>query len=211
MVPNYPIEFTIIHIYLHELLNKVFKHNDNYLRKYCSLILQPKGHDCILKTTPFSNKCGLMPIFLCDSDLVIPRKSIHGVHLLTAYPFKDCYSGFHHTRWITHCMAFPCPTADSLAPMDHFLSFDVSLIIPKNIRKMIYVAFSPITTYIHEYSLYSCVHRDVYIIQNPLERSLTWIWLIWLLAFHMPWDRTDLTFQYPFEKLYKEPIETLKA
>ena len=32
-------------------------------------------------------------------------------------------------------MAFPCPAADSLAPMDYFLSFDVSLIIPKNIIK----------------------------------------------------------------------------
>ena len=42
-----------------------------------------------------------------------------------------CYSGFHHTRWITHCMAFPCPAADSLPPLDHFISFDVTLIIPK--------------------------------------------------------------------------------
>ena len=95
--------------------------------------------------------------------------------------------------------------------MDHFLSFDVSLTIPKNIRKMIYAAFSPITAYIRRYSLYSRVHRDVYIIQNPLERSLTWIRFIWLLAFLMPWDRTDSTLQYPFEELYKEPIGTLKA
>ena len=121
-----------------------------------------------------------------------------------------CYSRFHHIRWITHCMAFPCPTADSLATMDYFLSFDVSLIIPKNIRKVIYVAFTPITTYIRGYDPYSRVHRDVCIIQILLEFSLTWIRLIWLLAFHMPWDRMDSTFQYPFEKLYKEPIETLK-
>ena len=77
-----------------------------------------------------------------------------------------CYSGFHHTRWITHCMAFPYPAADSLFPMDHLLYFDVSLTIPKNIRKMIYASFSPITTYIRGYSLYSRVHRDVCIIQN---------------------------------------------
>ena len=43
---------------------------------------------------------------------------------------QGCYSGFHHSWWITLCMAFPCPAADSLDPMDHFLSFDVSLIIP---------------------------------------------------------------------------------
>ena len=29
-------------------------------------------------------------------------------------------------------MAFPCPFADSLDPLDHFLSFDVSQTIPKN-------------------------------------------------------------------------------
>ena len=122
-----------------------------------------------------------------------------------------CYSGFHHTRWITHCMAFPCPATDSLAPMEYFLSFDVSLIIPKNIRKVIYAAFTLITVYIRGYDPYSRVHRDVCIIQILLDFSLTWIRLIWLLAFHMPWDRTDLTFQYPFEKIYKEPLGTLKA
>ena len=49
------------------------------------------------------------------------------------------------------------------------------------------------------------------IIQILLEFSLTWIWLTWLLAFPMPWDRLDSTFHYPFEKLYKELYDTLKA
>ena len=44
-----------------------------------------------------------------------------------------------------------------------------------------------------------------------MEFSLTWIWLIWHLAFPMPWDRSDSTFHYPFEKIYKEPLGTLKA
>ena len=44
-----------------------------------------------------------------------------------------------------------------------------------------------------------CVHNP-----NPFGVSLTWIRLTWLLAFHMPWDRSDLTFHYPFEKIYKE-------
>ena len=81
--------------------------------------------------------------------------------------------------------------------MDHFLSFDVSLIIPKNIRKVTYMDFTPITTYICGYSPYSHVHRDVWIIQILLEHSLTWIQLIWLLAFHMPLDRMDSTFHCP--------------
>ena len=108
-------------------------------------------------------------------------------------------------------MAFPCPVADSLDPMDHLLSFDVSLIIPKTIWKMIYAAFYPITTYIRGFDPYNRVHRDVCIIQFLLEFSLTWIRFIWLLAFHMPWDRSNSTFHYPFEKIYKEPLGTLKA
>ena len=127
---------------------------------------------------------------------------IHVVHVqIQQKNFGRCYSGFHHTRWITHCMAFPYPAADSLFPMDHLLSFDVSLTIPKNIRKMIYAAFSPITAYIRGYSLYSRVHRDVYIIQILLDCSLTWIRLIWLLAFHIPWDRSDSTLHCPSEAI----------
>ena len=51
----------------------------------------------------------------------------------------------------------------------------------------------------------------MYKIQILLEFSLTWIWLIWLLAFPMPWDHSDSTFHYPFEKLYKELFGTFKA
>ena len=38
-----------------------------------------------------------------------------------------------------------------------------------------------------------------------------WIWLTWLLAFHIPWDCSNSTFHYPFENLYKELYGTLKA
>ena len=37
-----------------------------------------------------------------------------------------------------------------------------------------------------------------------LEFSLMWIRVTYLLAFHMPRDRLDLTFHYPIEALYKE-------
>ena len=33
-----------------------------------------------------------------------------------------------------------------------------------------------------------------------------WIRVNCLLAFHMPLDRSDLTFYYPIEALYKEPL-----
>ena len=51
----------------------------------------------------------------------------------------------------------------------------------------------------------------MYKIQILLEFSLTWIRLTWLLAFPMPWDRSDLTVHYPFENLYKELHGTLKS
>ena len=40
--------------------------------------------------------------------------------------------------------------------------------------------------------------------QIVLEFSLMWIQDTCLLAFHMPWDRSYLTFHYPIEALYKE-------
>ena len=90
MISNQPINCPVIHVYLQEFLNEILDHSDNHLRKYCWRILQPKGHDFILKTTPFSDKCGLMVILLCNLDLVIPQKSFYeGIHLLTTYSFKD--------------------------------------------------------------------------------------------------------------------------
>ena len=122
-----------------------------------------------------------------------------------------CYSGFHHTRLITHCMAFPYPATDSLAPMEYFLSFDVSLIIPKNIRKMIYVAFTPITVYIRRYIPNNRVHRDVCIIQ------ILFIVFLDMDPSHsipgLPYALRSLGFDPSLSlvKLYKEPLGTLKA
>ena len=42
--------------------------------------------------------------------------------------------------------------------------------------------------------------------QIVLEFFLMWIWVTCLSAFHMPWDRSYLTFHYPIEALYKEPF-----
>ena len=43
-----------------------------------------------------------------------------------------------------------------------------------------------------------------------LEFSLMWIRVTCLLAFHMPWDPSNLTFHYPIEALYKEPFGYIK-
>ena len=42
--------------------------------------------------------------------------------------------------------------------------------------------------------------------QIVLEFSLMWIQITCLFAFHMSWYRSDLTFHYPIEALYKEPF-----
>ena len=71
---------------------------------------------------------------------------------------------------------------------------------------MIYAAFYPITASIRGFDPYNRVHRDVCIVQILLEFSLTWIRLIWLLAFHMPWDRLDSTLRYPLWSYIRNPL-----
>ena len=66
--------------------------------------------------------------------------------------------------------------------------------------------FSSIIVHIHGFDSYNRVHRDVCIVQIFLEFSLTWIRLIWLLAFHMPWDRSDSTLHYPFWSYIRNPL-----
>ena len=52
----------------------------------------------------------------------------------------------------SHFYGLPYPSADSLDPMDHFCTFDVSKIIPKNMHYFPYVTFKPILMYIHGYN-----------------------------------------------------------
>ena len=74
----------------------------------------------------------------------------------------------------------------------------------------------PVYTYMRLLKQYPCVYtcfdlKSMYIgrcekWQIFLEFPLMWIWVTCLLAFHIPWDRLDLTFHYPIEALYKEPF-----
>ena len=110
------------------------------------------------------------------------------------------------THGWSHFYGLPCPSTDSLDPMDYFCTFDVSNIIPKtlfifhtwllNPFSRIYVGLTPKIVYIG-----MCAKGQIF-----LEFSLMWIWVTCLLAFHMPWDHSYLTFHYPIEALYKEPF-----
>ena len=106
----------------------------------------------------------------------------------------------------SHLYGLPCPSTDSLDPMDHFCTFDVSKIILKtciicymrilNLFSRIYADMNLKSTYIR-----MCAKGQI-----VLEFSLMWIRVTCLLAFHMPQDHLDLTFHYPIEALYKEPF-----
>ena len=86
----------------------------------------------------------------------------------------------------SHLYGLPYPSVDSLDPMDHFCTLDVSNIIPKNMHYFLYANFKPILTYIRGFDPQARVHRDVYKGQIVLEFSLMWIQVTYLLAFHIP-------------------------
>ena len=61
----------------------------------------------------------------------------------------------------SHIYGLACPSTDSFDPMDHFCTFDVSKIIPKNMHYFPYMTFKPILAYIRGYDHQTCVYRDV--------------------------------------------------
>ena len=52
----------------------------------------------------------------------------------------------------SHIYGLPCPSVDSLDPMDHFCTFDVSKIIPKNTHYFLYATFKPFLSYTRGYN-----------------------------------------------------------
>ena len=65
------------------------------------------------------------------------------------------------THGRSHIYVLPCPSVDSLDPVDHFCTCDVSKIIHKNMHYLLYITFKPILVYIHGYDPQTYVHRDV--------------------------------------------------
>ena len=55
------------------------------------------------------------------------------------------------THGESYFYGLPCPSVDSLDRMDHFCTFDVSKIIPKNMQKFPYVTFKPFLAYIRKF------------------------------------------------------------
>ena len=103
-------------------------------------------------------------------------------------------------------MAFPVPMQTLWTPWIIF----VPLMFPRSSLKTLIIFHTRIL------NPFSRIHADItlkpiYIEmcakgQIFLEFSLMWIRVTCLLDFHMPWDRSYLTFHYPIEALYKEPF-----
>ena len=66
--------------------------------------------------------------------------------------------------------------------------------------------FKPILRCTHDFLPQTFPHRDVCISPNIFGVFLIWVRRSWLLAFQMPWERSDSTLHYPFGVLYKEPL-----
>ena len=109
------------------------------------------------------------------------------------------------THGWSHIYGLPCLYAESLNPTNI-----VPLMFPRSSLK------TPVICCTWLLIPFLCIYMDitlkpVYIGmctkgQRFLEFSLIWIQVTYLLAFHMPWDCSDLTFLYPIEALYKEPF-----
>ena len=117
-----------------------------------------------------------------------------------------CYSWFYHTWLITLlwpslslCRLFWTPWTIFVPLMFPISSLKIHVIFHMRLLNpflCIYVDMTLKPTYIG-----MCAKGQI-----VLEFSLMWIRVTCLLAFHMPWDRSSLTFNYPIEALYKEPF-----
>ena len=65
--------------------------------------------------------------------------------------FLDAVTVDFTTHGRSHIYGLPCASTYSLYPIDHFCTFDVSKIIPKNTHYLLYTTFNPFLAYIHGY------------------------------------------------------------
>ena len=110
------------------------------------------------------------------------------------------------THGWSHIYGLPCPSADSLDPMDSYYPLMFQVHPLKTACLLLYATFKPILTCTHDFWPQTHVHRDMCISQNIFGFFLIGFRRSWLLAFHIPWDRSDSTLHYLVGVLYKEPL-----
>ena len=102
-----------------------------------SCIMPIHGHCTLMYPGPlyvFAVMCRVVSLYYADWVAGLPFWDLSSLHFwdglimyfghhmtpMTSHLRGICYSWFYHSRWITLCMAFPCPAANSLDPLDHF-------------------------------------------------------------------------------------------
>ena len=116
-----------------------------------------------------------------------------------------CYSCFYHTWLTTHL--WPSLSLYRLfGPHGLILYFDVPRSSSKISCLYLYTTFKAILVCIHSFWPQTRIHRDVCKMTNIFGFFLIWVWITWLLAFHIPWERSDITLHYLFGVLYNEPL-----
>ena len=106
----------------------------------------------------------------------------------------------------SHVYGLPYPSTESLDPIDLYYT----LMFQDQPKKF------PVYTYRWLLKQYSCVyttywpqtrvHRDVCKMTNIFGVFLIWVRITWLLAFQIPWERSNSTLHYLFGLIYKEPL-----
>lgn len=105
----------IIKVYLEKFVNEVFECHNDYMRKDCWNILQPKRHFSVLKTSPFSHEGRLSSILKRNFDLMVPREPIsERVCFLATYIIYDLinewgWERIMHTSIIQFPEIYACP------------------------------------------------------------------------------------------------------
>ena len=115
-------------------------------------------------------------------------------YFMTSFVFPSVTADFT-THGGSHLYGLPYPSVEYLDPMDHFCTFDVSKIIPKNMHYFLYMTFKPILTYIRRFDPQTCVHLDVckrpnsfgvFLDVDPSHLSLSLPYALILLKFYLP-------------------------
>ena len=91
-------------------------------------------------------------------------------------------------------MAFPIPLQTLWTTWTYIILW-CSKIIPKNCLFIPICNFKEIRTCICSFWPQTRVHQDVCKMTNIFGVFLIWVWITWLLAFQIPWERSYLTLQ----------------
>ena len=91
-------------------------------------------------------------------------------------------------------------------PHGLILYFYVSRSSPKITCLYLYTTFKAIITCICNFWTQTRVHQNVCIKTNIFGVFLIESWINWFLAFHMPWERLNLTLHFLFGVLYIDPL-----